>query len=162
MARLVLRLFGRLEATLDGALITAFESAKVRALLAYLAAEADRPQRREALAEFLWPDWPQQSAMSNLRYALADLRKNLGDRKAEASGLLAHPPYLIINRESLQLNREADIGVDVVEFELGIGDQGIRENEAGSTEQQSSILNQQSTIRNISLSRPLPGRLFPE
>ena len=43
MARPVLMLFGRLEATLDGALITTFESAKVRALLAYLAAEADRP-----------------------------------------------------------------------------------------------------------------------
>ena len=78
MARRVLMLFGRLEATLDGALITTFESAKVRALLAYLAAEADRPQRREALAGFLWPDWPQQSAMRNLRNALADQRKNIG------------------------------------------------------------------------------------
>ena len=54
MARLALMLFGPLEATLDGALITTFESNKVRALLAYLAAEADRPQRREALASLLW------------------------------------------------------------------------------------------------------------
>ena len=30
------------------------------------------------LAGLLWPDWPQKAALSNLRYALADLRKNLG------------------------------------------------------------------------------------
>jgi DNA-binding SARP family transcriptional activator len=94
MAHLALSLFGSFEASLDGAPITTFESAKVRALLAYLAAEADRPHRREALAALLWPDWPQQSAMSNLRYALADLRKNIGDRDAQ-------PPFLRISRESL-------------------------------------------------------------
>jgi DNA-binding SARP family transcriptional activator len=83
MARLALSLLGSFTATLDGALITTFESHKVRALLAYLAAETDRPHRRETLATLLWPDWPQQSAMSNLRYALADLRKNIGDRNAQ-------------------------------------------------------------------------------
>ena len=41
MARLVVSLLGSFEVTLDGVLITAFESNKVRALLAYLAAEAD-------------------------------------------------------------------------------------------------------------------------
>jgi DNA-binding SARP family transcriptional activator len=82
MARLALSLLRSFEVTLDGALITTFESNKVRALLAYLAAESDRPHRREALAALLWPDWPQQSAMSNLRYSLADLRKNIGDRDA--------------------------------------------------------------------------------
>ena len=62
MARLVLRLFGGLEAVLDGALITAFESAKVRALLAYLAMEAVHPHPHESLATWLCPDWPQHLA----------------------------------------------------------------------------------------------------
>ena len=115
MAHLALSLFGPFEATLDGAVITTFESTKARALLAYLAAEADRPQRREALAGLLWPDWPQQSAMSNLRYALADLRKNIGDREAQ-------PPFLLISRDSIQLNREADIWADVRQFETKISD----------------------------------------
>src|SRR3989304_5774015 len=101
MARLSLSLFGPFEASLDGTLITTFESNKVRALLAYLAAEADRPHRREALATLLWPDWPQQSAMSNLRYALADLRKNIADREAD-------PPFLLISREATQLNLGSD------------------------------------------------------
>jgi DNA-binding SARP family transcriptional activator len=134
MGRLVLRLFGGLEATLDGALITAFESAKVRALLAYLSAEADRPQRREALAGLLWPDWPQQSAMRNLRNALADLRQNIGDRDAQ-------PPFLLVTRETIQLNREADVWVDVGEFEEAIGDR-----RSGTSDQQSSINNLQSVI----------------
>jgi predicted ATPase/DNA-binding SARP family transcriptional activator len=117
MARLVLRLFGGLEATLDGALITTFESAKVRALLAYLAAEYARSHNRERLAALLWPDWPQQSAMRNLRNALADLRQNIGDREA-------HPPFLLITRETIQLNRESDVWVDMGEFEAKISDQG--------------------------------------
>src|SRR5574341_1323845 len=111
MARLVLSLLGPFQASLDQQPLTGFESVKVRALLAYLASESSRPQRREALAALLWSDWPPQSAMSNLRYALADLRKNIGDREE-------NPPYLLINRETIQLNREADLWVDVTEFEL--------------------------------------------
>ena len=101
---------GGFEVRLDGEVITSFESSKVRALLAYLAVEAGRPQRREALAGLIWPEWPQASVMSNLRYALADLRKNIGDREAK-------PSFLLINRESIQLNPDADLWVDVDEFE---------------------------------------------
>ena len=56
MAELSLALLGPLQVTLDGAPITAFESDKVRALLTYLAVEADRPHRRDALAGLLWPE----------------------------------------------------------------------------------------------------------
>ncbi len=110
MARLELHFLGPFHITLDGEPITTFESVKVRALLAYLAAEAPRPQPRERLAGLLWPGWPQRSAMSNLRYALADLRKNLRDREAQ-------PPFLLVSRESIQLNPEAGVWVDVAEFE---------------------------------------------
>ena len=110
MARLAVSLLGPFQAALEGQPITSFESVKVRSLLAYLASEASRPHRRETLAALLWPDWPPQSAMSNLRYALADLRKNIGDRGA-------NPPYLLIDRENIQLNRDADLWVDVAEFE---------------------------------------------
>ena len=95
---------------MDEQLITSFESVKVRALLAYLDSEANRPHRREVRAALLWSDWPPQSAMSNLRYSLADLRKNIGDRGA-------NPPYLLIDRDRIQLNGEADLWVDVTEFE---------------------------------------------
>ena len=107
MAHLSLTLLGAFQARLDGEPITAFESNKVRALLAYLAAEADHPQRREALATLLWPDWPQQSALRNLSYALADLRKNIGDKEAK-------PTYLLISRDTLQLNLQSDISVGAI------------------------------------------------
>ena len=109
MARLSLTLLGAFQASLDGESITTFESNKVRGLLAYLAAEAARPQRREALAALLWPDWPQASALRNLSYSLADLRKNLGDKEAK-------PPFLLISRDTLQLNPESDLQVDLWEF----------------------------------------------
>jgi predicted ATPase/DNA-binding SARP family transcriptional activator/Tfp pilus assembly protein PilF len=109
MARLELTLLGPLQARLGGEPITTFESNKVRALLVYLAVEADRAQRREILATLLWPDWPQQSALHNLSYALADLRKNLSDRQAQ-------PPFLLITHNSLQLNRASDARVDLWEF----------------------------------------------
>ena len=57
----------------------------MRALLAYLAVENDRPQRRETLAGLLWPDMAERDARTNLRHVLANLRKVLGDREADQS-----------------------------------------------------------------------------
>jgi len=94
MARLSLSLLGSFQVTLDGRPATGFKSNKERALLAYLAVEADRPHRREVLAGLLWPDWPDREALSNLRYALSNLRQAIGDRTAE-------PPFLIIARDAL-------------------------------------------------------------
>ncbi|MGE5222742.1 MAG: AfsR/SARP family transcriptional regulator, partial [Omnitrophica WOR_2 bacterium] len=110
MARLELYLLGPFVVALDGKPITAFESNKVRALLAYLVVEANQPQRREKLAELLWSGWPQRSALNNLRSALADLRKNIGDQDAEQ-------PFLLVSRSSLQFNPESDCRVDLSEFD---------------------------------------------
>ena len=54
MARLVIRLLGSFQASLDGELIDGFHSDKVRALLTYLCVEGERPHRRERLAGLLW------------------------------------------------------------------------------------------------------------
>ena len=51
-----------MEATLDGEPIAGFHSNKVRALLAYLAVEANRPHRREVLVGLLGPDYPERLA----------------------------------------------------------------------------------------------------
>ncbi len=114
MARLELRLLGPFEAALAGKNITGFETVKVRALAAYLVTEMGRPHYRASLAGLLWPDWPQPSAMRNLRHALSVLRKVIGDRQAD-------PPFLLISRETLQFNQESDAWVDVAAFEQGIG-----------------------------------------
>ncbi len=106
MARLSLFLLGSFQVTLEGQPVTGFKSNKERALLAYLAVEADRPHRREVLAGLLWPDWPDRDALSNLRYALSNLRQVIGDANAE-------PPFLLITRDTLQFNTASDHWLDV-------------------------------------------------
>jgi DNA-binding SARP family transcriptional activator len=109
MPHLSLSLLGPFQVALDGRPVTDFKSVKVRALLAYLAVEADRPHSRDVLAGLLWPDWPDREALSNLRYALSDLRRVIGDRTAE-------PPFLHITRDSLQFNTASDYHLNVVTF----------------------------------------------
>mgnify|MGYP001117552246 CR=1 FL=1 len=109
MVQLSLSLFGGFAISLDGAPVTEFDSNKVRALLAYLAVESARAHRRESLATLLWPGYPNRSARSNLRNALAGLRTAIGDREAEL-------PFLLITRETLQFNRESDHWLDVEVF----------------------------------------------
>ena len=113
MSRLEIRLLGPFEVRLDGKLITDFESVKVQALLAALAAEASRAHRRDFLAGLLWPDWPQKSAMSYLRHALAHLRSIIGDREASV-------PFLNISRQTIQLDLESDCWVDLVALERNL------------------------------------------
>jgi DNA-binding SARP family transcriptional activator len=109
MARLSLSLLGSFQATLDGEPITGFESDKVRALLAYLAVEADRPHRRETLVGLLWPDWPERAARRNLSHVLTNLRRAIGDDHAA-------PPFLLITPQTIQFNCAADYRLDVEAF----------------------------------------------
>jgi DNA-binding SARP family transcriptional activator/predicted ATPase len=109
MAHLSLSLLGPFQITLDGQPVTGFKSNKVRALLAYLAMEAHQPHPREVLAGLLWPDWPDRDALGNLRYALSNLRRVIGDRTAE-------PPFLLITRDTLQFNTASDHSLDVRAF----------------------------------------------
>jgi len=109
MVQLSLSFLGSFQAALDGKPITGFKSNRVRALLAYLAVEADRPHRREALAWLLWPDWPDRDALSNLRYSLSNLRLAIGDREAD-------PPFLLITRNNLQFNPDSRYSLDVKTF----------------------------------------------
>ena len=135
MAHLSLSLLGPFQVTLDGQPVTSFKSNKVRALLAYLAVEADRPHRREVLAGLLWPDWPDRDALSNLRYALSNLRRVIGDRTAE-------PPFLLITRDTLQFNTASDHSLDVADFERQIADS--QQQIANQKDLQSAIRNPQS------------------
>jgi len=109
VSRLVLSLLGPFQAILDGVPLVAFESDKVRALLAYLAVESNRPQRREMLAGLLWPDMAESDARTNLRHVLANLRAVLNDRDTEQ-------PFLLTSRQTLQFNVASDCHLDVKTF----------------------------------------------
>jgi WD40 repeat protein/DNA-binding SARP family transcriptional activator len=109
MAQLSIFLLGSFRVALDGEPVTDFESDRVRALLAFLAVEAERAHRREALVGLLWPEHPERSARASLRNALANLRQVIGDREAD-------PPFLCIARQTIGLDPDADAWVDVDQF----------------------------------------------
>src|SRR5262245_39203903 len=109
MARLILSLLGPLYITLDGEPLTAFRSDKERALLAFLALEADRSHRREALIGLLWPEQPESHALNNLRKSLARLRQAIRDQEAD-------PPFLLITPKTIQFNPRSDYRLDVADF----------------------------------------------
>ncbi len=99
MAQLTLALLGPFQATVDGRAVTGFPTAKTRALLAYLAVEAGRPHPRATLAALLWPEMPDEAAMSNLRKTLHRLRQALD---AAAPGLADR--VAPITRQTVQLD----------------------------------------------------------
>jgi predicted ATPase len=109
VARLAISALGLFRVKLDGQSVTNFESAKVRALLAYLAVESDRPHSRDALMALLWPDQPEVAARNNLRHALSNLRQAIGDAAAQ-------PPFLAVTRDCIQFNTGSDYWLDVAEF----------------------------------------------
>jgi DNA-binding SARP family transcriptional activator/predicted ATPase len=110
MAKLTIHTLGRFQVLIDGISIQGFASDKVRLLLAYLAIERGYPQRREHLAAMFWPNASEQEGRANLRWVLSDLRKVLGDRSTRI-------PFLLVTRQSLELNPSAPIWIDVTTFD---------------------------------------------
>jgi WD40 repeat protein/DNA-binding SARP family transcriptional activator len=109
LSHLTLSLLGQFQVVRDHQPVTAFETDKGRALLAYLAVESDRAHSRSALAALLWPGYGEESARTTLRHVLHQLRQTLGDAAAT-------PPFLLITRQTLQFNPQADHTIDVVQF----------------------------------------------
>ncbi|RIK40703.1 MAG: hypothetical protein DCC55_14200 [Chloroflexi bacterium] len=91
--------------------ISGFRTDKVRALLAYLALEGARPQRRERLAALFWPENDHETALANLRLTLHRLRQTLD---AAAPGLAN--TLFTINRAAVTFHGSA-AQVDVLRFQ---------------------------------------------
>jgi DNA-binding SARP family transcriptional activator len=111
--RLVLSFLGPFQVTLDEQ-AAAFATDRARALLAYLAVEADRPHRRETLAGLLWPDQPEAGARRNLSQSLVRLRRAIDDYHAS-------PPFLVITGKTVQFNADT-AELDVACFETLVAD----------------------------------------
>ena len=119
MTRLTLAFFGGFQVFIDDRSVGEFESDRIRALLAFLAVESDRPHQRDSLAGLLWPDWPDRSARTNLRNALASLRSAIGDREAD-------PSFLLISRETIQFNPASEHWLDVTVLEQALATEDIQ------------------------------------
>ncbi|MBW7881330.1 MAG: PQQ-binding-like beta-propeller repeat protein [Caldilineaceae bacterium] len=113
---LSLRLLGSYEISVNGEPITTLDTQKGRALLAYLAVEADRVHPRDALAALLWPEASPQSALQNLRQRLYVLRKALTGVEGEAGSDDEHDACLQISRLDVRFTLGPDCWVDVHAF----------------------------------------------
>ena len=111
MTQLDVRLFGGFAASIADEAVTQFRTDKMRALLAYLAMNGERPFRRELLATLLWPDWSDEDARRNLRQTLHRLRQML-DKLAPELG----KDLFTTTRQTVQLNGTA-VSLDVTHFQ---------------------------------------------
>ena len=104
MPRLEISLLGPMRVRRDERPCDGFESAKSRALLAYLAMEAGREHSRESIATLLWPEGSTSAARANLRNALANVRSAIGDRDRR-------PAHIQATRDTLRFDphRECDL-----------------------------------------------------
>src|SRR5512143_1706769 len=106
--RLVLRFLGLPQIYLDDNPI-ATDRRKAIALLAYLAVDdIEHPRQkysRESLSALFWPDYEQAKAFSNLRRTIWEVNQALGEG------------WLIADRESVQLDPQAEIDLDVARFQ---------------------------------------------
>ena len=121
MSNLSISLLGSFQATLNEESITQFRTKSVQALLAYLVCVAKRPfpsnsaqaSSREQLMDLLWPGMPLKSAQANLRQTVYRLRQLI----PEVQGQNGEPvPFLITNRQTIQINPEVACLADVHEF----------------------------------------------
>lgn len=110
MSQLSIHLLGTFHVSYDGRMVDGFRTERERALLAYLAVERDRPHRRETLMGLLWPEQSEKRARNNLRVNLHRLRKTLEKATGEKD-------WLLVGRDSVQLNGTAAIAIDVMQFE---------------------------------------------
>ncbi|MCB8952628.1 MAG: tetratricopeptide repeat protein [Ardenticatenales bacterium] len=100
---LTLNLLGNVTILLNGQPLTSLPSRTAEALLIYVACQ-DRPVAREALADLLWDDRPQEQAQANLRSLLSALRRAVGD-------------HLLITRQDVAFNFQSPHEIDARRFE---------------------------------------------
>ncbi len=107
---LSISVLGPFQATLAGVPVSDFKYNKARALLAYLALEADRPHSRGELCALLWSELPERAARRNLTQVLVALREALGESETGAA-------WLLTSAESVRLNADQALWVDARQFE---------------------------------------------
>ena len=109
-----LRFLGTYHVTFADGRAPAIDTAKSKALLAYLATENDRPHLREKLAALFWPEADQKAAMQSLRQALYTLRRQL--QPASTPDQATASPHLTVTRQDVAFNFDSEYWCDVEQF----------------------------------------------
>ena len=105
-----LYLFGHLRITHDGLAHPFRGLPKTLPLFAYLLLHRRQALKRDRVAYTFWPDASEESARTNLRRHLHDLRKALPASPPDQ-------PWLLVDGDTIQWNPRAPFWLDVAEFE---------------------------------------------
>ena len=112
MAKLRVQLFGKFSIRRNGLILDGFEARKIQELFCYLLLHRDHSLPRETLASILWPETTTNQSKKNLRQALWQLQSAFGSQNE-----LANDRFLLVDSDWVQLNSEAELWLDVAEFE---------------------------------------------
>ena len=112
-------LFGNLEISFAGQLVTTVNKSRLQSLIAYLILHGDAPQPRERLAFLLWPASSESQARTNLRQLLHHLKRAL---PAECN-------FLVTDHFSVHWRLDPSCAIDVVEFQTAIAQAGSAQTE---------------------------------
>ena len=111
-SEVTIRLLGDFALIQHGRLVPGLDSARLQALVAYLVLHRGAPQLRYHLAFLFWPDSDEAQARTNLRTLLHRLRRAW----PEVSQVLT------VETKSLTWRADADVSLDVADFEEAIGE----------------------------------------
>ena len=112
MSRLAVTLFGKPSIHRDDQIIIEVDSKKVMELFCYLLMFRERPHHREKLAGFFWGNATTTQSKKYLRQGIWRLQS-----KIKPKGEADTNPILFIEPEWIQINPEADLQLDVDDFE---------------------------------------------
>lgn len=113
---LQVRCLGTLDIRLGWNKVDSWRSKKAKALFKYLIAQRGRPVPKDVLMETLWPEGDPQAANNNLKAAVHALRQTLDPSGRNSDGKES-TQYILFLDGNYMLNTEAEIWVDVEEFE---------------------------------------------
>src|SRR5262245_40553602 len=105
-----IQLLGAFHLTYGEMPVAGLGTARLHALLAYLALHRDAPQNRQRLAFLFWPDSTEAQARNNLRQMLHQLRHALPDADR----------FLDADASTVRWRPDAPYTLDVAEFELAL------------------------------------------
>ena len=120
--------FGRFRVEIDGRELTELSSAKAQELFCYLLLNRERPHHREILASVLWENVSTGQSKQYLRRALWQLQSTLSELDLSPDGQLIQA-----NNEWIQVNSQARVWVDAIEFLRGcLSNQGTPGQDLGN------------------------------
>ena len=112
MVKLCIQLFGKFCVRRDERVLDGFDARKIQELFCYLLLHRDHSLPRETLASILWPETTTIQSKKNLRQVLWQLQSALGSQNEPSNDRL-----LLVDPDWVQLNSEAELWLDVAEFE---------------------------------------------